>query len=45
LGFWRIEAMARHRSYSVAFKRQIAGEFITGDRDHRNPTPWLPAAK
>src|SRR3982074_1131942 len=29
-----MEAMARHRSHSVAFKRQVAEEFITGETLH-----------
>jgi transposase len=33
-GFWRIEAMAKHRSHSVAFKRQVAEEFIAGETPH-----------
>ncbi len=31
LGFRRMEVMARHRSHSVAFKRQVAEEFIAGE--------------
>jgi transposase len=34
LGFWRMEAMAKHRSHSVAFKRQVAEEFIAGETLH-----------
>ncbi len=26
--------MAPHRSHSIAFKRQVAGEFIAGDTPH-----------
>jgi transposase len=33
-GFWRIEVMAKHRSHSVAFKRQVAEEFIAGEALH-----------
>jgi transposase len=33
-GFWRIEAMAKHRSHSVAFKRQVAEEFTAGEALH-----------
>ena len=29
-----MEVMARHRSHSVAFKRQVAGEFIAGETLH-----------
>ena len=29
-----MEVMARHRSHSVAFKRQVAEEFIAGDTLH-----------
>ena len=31
LGFQRMKAMARQRSHSVAFKRQVAQEFIAGE--------------
>ena len=34
LGFRRMEVMARHRSHSVAFKRQVAGEFVAGETLH-----------
>jgi hypothetical protein len=34
LGFRTIEAMTRHRSHSVAFKRQVAEEFIAGETLH-----------
>jgi transposase-like protein len=34
LGFRRIEAMTKHRSHSVAFKRQVAEEFIAGETLH-----------
>ena len=34
LGFRRMEAMTRHRSHSVAFKRQVAEEFIAGETLH-----------
>jgi hypothetical protein len=30
-GFWRIKAVARHRCDSVAFKPQMADEFIAGE--------------
>jgi transposase len=33
-GLWRIEAVVKHRSRSVAFKRQVAGEFIAGETLH-----------
>ena len=33
-GFQRMEAMARHRTYSVAFKRQVAQEYIAGESLH-----------
>jgi transposase len=29
-----MEAMTKHRSHSVAFKRQVAGEFIAGETLH-----------
>jgi transposase len=29
-----MEAMARHRTYSVAFKRQVAQEYIAGESLH-----------
>src|SRR3978361_185478 len=29
-----MEAMTKHRSHSVAFKRQVAEEFITGETLH-----------
>jgi len=29
-----MEVMARHRSHSIAFKRQVAGEFIAGETLH-----------
>ncbi len=31
LGFQRMKAMARQRSHSIAFKRQVAQEFIAGE--------------
>src|SRR5512135_2186171 len=31
LGFQRMKAMARHRSHSIEFKRQVAQEFIAGE--------------
>src|SRR6516225_2832128 len=34
LGFQRMKAMAKHRSHSVAFKRQVAQEFIAGETLH-----------
>jgi len=34
LGFQRMKAMTKHRSHSVAFKRQIAQEFIGGETLH-----------
>jgi transposase len=34
LGFRRIKAVARHRSHSIEFKRQIAQEFIAGESLH-----------
>ena len=34
LGFQRMKAMTKHRSHSVAFKRQIAQEFIAGETLH-----------
>jgi transposase-like protein len=34
LGFQRMKAMAKHRSHSVAFKRQVAQEFIGGETLH-----------
>ena len=30
-GLQRMEAMARHRTYSVAFKRQVAQDYIAGE--------------
>src|SRR5918995_523814 len=33
-GFQRMESMARHRTYSVAFKRQVAQEYIAGESLH-----------
>jgi transposase len=33
-GFRRMEAMTKHRSHSVAFKRQVAEEFIAGETLH-----------
>ena len=33
-GFQRMEAMARHRSHSVEFKRRVAQEFIAGETLH-----------
>jgi transposase len=29
-----MEAMARHRSHSIAFKRQVAQEFVSGETLH-----------
>jgi transposase len=29
-----MEAMAKHRTYGVAFKRQVAQEYLTGDSLH-----------
>src|SRR5271169_5072592 len=34
LGFQRMRAMAKHRSHSAAFKRQVAQEFIAGETLH-----------
>jgi transposase-like protein len=34
LGFQRMKAMTKHRSHSVAFKRQVAQEFIGGETLH-----------
>ncbi len=34
LGFWRMEAMTKHRSHSAAFKRQVAEEFLAGETLH-----------
>ena len=34
LGFQRMKAMAKHRSHSVAFKRQVAQEFVGGETLH-----------
>src|SRR4051794_25108075 len=34
LCFQRMKAMAKHRSHSVAFKRQVAQEFIGGETLH-----------
>ena len=31
LGFQRMKAMARQRSHSIEFKRQVAQEFIAGE--------------
>jgi transposase len=31
LGFQKMKAMARQRSHSIEFKRQVAQEFIAGD--------------
>src|SRR3974377_1537768 len=31
VGFQRMKAMARQRSHSIAFKRQVAQEFIAGE--------------
>src|ERR687898_605294 len=33
-GFQRMESMARHRTYSVAFKRQVAQEYLAGESLH-----------
>ena len=34
LGFQRMKAMAKHRSHSIEFKRQVAQEFIAGETLH-----------
>jgi transposase len=34
LGFQRMKAMTKHRSHSVAFKRQVAQEFLAGETLH-----------
>ena len=34
LGFQRMEAMAKHRTYSIEFKRQIAQEYLGGETLH-----------
>jgi len=39
--------MARHRTYSIEFKRQVALEFLGGEaratrRGHRSRTSWIP---
>jgi transposase-like protein len=31
LGFRKVKAMARQRSHSIAFKRQLAQEFVAGE--------------
>jgi transposase len=31
LGFRKVKAMARQRSHSIAFKRQVAQEFVAGE--------------
>ena len=33
-GFQRMKAMAKHRSHSIEFKRQVAQEFIAGETLH-----------
>ena len=33
-GFRRMKAMAKHRSHSIEFKRQVAQEFIAGETLH-----------
>ena len=33
-GFRRMEAIAKHRSHSVDFKRQVAQEFLAGETLH-----------
>ena len=33
-GFQRMEAVARHRTYSVAFKRQVVQEYLAGESLH-----------
>src|ERR1700693_707107 len=33
-GFQRMKAMARHRSHSIAFKRQVAEEYVAGETLH-----------
>ena len=33
-GFQRMEAMARHRTHSADFKRQVAQEFLAGETLH-----------
>ena len=33
-GFQRMKAMAKHRSHSVEFKRQVAQEYIAGEALH-----------
>lgn len=33
-GFRRMEAMVKHRSHSVEFKRQVAQEFLAGETLH-----------
>ena len=34
LGFQRMEAMAKHRTYSIEFKRQVAQEYLGGETLH-----------
>ncbi len=33
-GFQRMKAMAKHRTYSISFKRQVAPEFLAGETLH-----------
>jgi hypothetical protein len=33
-GFRRMEAMAKHRTHSIEFKRQVAQEFLAGETLH-----------
>jgi transposase len=33
-GFQRMKAMAKHRSHSIEFKRQVAQEYIAGETLH-----------
>ncbi len=33
-GFQRMKAMAKHRTYSIEFKRQVAQEFLAGETLH-----------
>ena len=34
LGFRKMKAMAKHRSHSIEFKRQVAQEFLAGETLH-----------
>ena len=36
-GFQRMKAMARHRSHSIEFKRQIAQELLAGETFYGSP--------